>query len=80
MCRTAFYNIHGITELRVHIVSDKLGATGMTELDKLGQNITGKTISQERTQRALYHINSVHKVSSHYSRAKSPHMKYLPPG
>ena len=81
VCRTTFYHIHVITGYRVRTVLDKQGATGVTGRDLCGKSLSSKsTISQDWKQSIIDHINGVPKVSSHYSRAKSPHRKYLPPG
>ena len=79
VCRIAFYHIHGITEKRVRTVLDKQLPTGVTDIDNRGRTSSNK-ISTERRQSVIEHINSIPKVTSHYSRAKSPHRKYLPPG
>ena len=80
MCRTGFYSTHGITERRVRTVLEKQSSTGVTGLDKRGHNVPHNKMTQERMHSSIDHINSVPKVSSHYSRASSPHRKYLPPG
>lgn len=78
VCRTAFYNIHGISEKRVRIVLDKANRTVTT--DQRGKSEPAKKIGNDDLSKVKEHIMSLPTVTSHYSRAKSPHRKYLPVG
>lgn len=51
--------------------------TGTVEPDQRGKRDAGIKIVEARRQTVLDHSNSMPKVSSHYSQAKSPHRKYL---
>lgn len=77
VCRAAFLSIHGVSEKRVRNVLRKRTATGCVPDDKRGTNPSTKKISDSRVNMVVQHINSMPAVSSHYTRAKSPHRKYL---
>jgi hypothetical protein len=77
ICRQAYFSIHGITEKRVRSVLGKQSLTATTKLDCRGKDIPQNS---ERKAAVKQHIESLTTVSSHYSRAKSPFRKYLPPG
>ena len=72
--------VHGITEKRVCSVLGKQSLTATTRLDCRGKDIPRNKISCERKALVKQHIESLAAVSSHYSCAKSPFRKYLPPG
>lgn len=81
VCPKAFYSIHGITEKRVRTAMGKQTVTGTVSPDRRGTVAPPPMkISAERKRTVHDHINSFPMVSSHYSRAKSPHRKYLPTG
>jgi hypothetical protein len=80
ICRQEFFSVHGITEKRVRSVFGKESLTSTTELDCRGKDIPRKKISSERKALVKQHIESLATVSSHYSCAKCPFRKYLPPG
>jgi len=63
----------------VRNVLRKRTATGCVCDDKRGTNPSTKKISDSRVNMVVQHINSIPAVSSHYTRAKSPHRKYLDP-
>ena len=48
VCRTAFYNIHGITEKRVRTVLDKQTSTGGIDRDQHGLKASANHVTQER--------------------------------
>lgn len=75
-----FYSIYGIREKHVYTVLNKQNSIGVIEPDKHGHAVPSTKVIDERKQSVLDHIASMPKVSSHYSKAKSPHRKYLPPG
>ena len=80
ICRKAFFSVHGITEKRVCSVLGKRSITATTRLDRRGKDISRNKVSSERKALVKQHIEFFGAVSSHYSRAKSPFRKYLPPG
>ncbi|XP_047494539.1 tigger transposable element-derived protein 1-like isoform X2 [Penaeus chinensis] len=80
VCRTAFISIHGVSEKRVRNAMDKMGPSGMVEKDKRGKHVPGVKIPANKEKLAREHILSLRTVSSHYTRAKSPNRRYLPPG
>lgn len=81
VCPKAFFSIHGISEKRVRTALAKQTVTGTVSPDRRGTVTPAPMkISDERKKTVHDHINSFPKVSSHYSRAKSPHRKYLPTG
>ncbi|KAK4324158.1 hypothetical protein Pmani_005161 [Petrolisthes manimaculis] len=80
VCRTAFISIHGVSEKRVRNAMDKMGPSGIVEKDKRGKHVPGVNIPANKEKLAREHILSLRTVSSHYTRAKSPNRRYLPPG
>ena len=79
VCLKAFLSIHDISEKRVRNVSNKETSTGTIIKDQRGRHVSHK-LSDTQINLVRQHIGSLKTVSSHYSRAKSPHRKYLPPG
>lgn len=80
VCRSAFISIHGITEKRVRVVLSKESVSGTVDSDTRGKSTPKNKISGERKMLVKQHIENLATVSSHYSRAKSPFRKYMPPG
>ena len=80
VCRQAFLNIHDIKEKRVCVVLSKQSVSGTVESDNRGKSTPINKISEDRKMLLKQHIESLATVSSHYSRAKSPFRKYMPPG
>lgn len=80
MCRNAFYSIHSITEKRVRTAIKEVTVTGTVETDQRGKRPPLSKMSDVRCQTVIEHINKLPTGASHYSRAKSPHRKYLPTG
>lgn len=80
VCRQAFLSIHGLGEKRVRTVLAKETPSGIVKVDKRGKKPPGNKMKGDRRQLVKDHIESLATVSSHYSRAKSPFRKYMPPG
>lgn len=64
---------------RVCIVRRKRRGTGCVCNDKRGTKPSTKKSSDYRVNMVVQHINNIPAVSSHYTRAKSPHREYLDP-
>ena len=77
VCKTAFLNIFDLREKRVRNVLEKQTSTGTQKPDMRGRRAPVNKISDERVKSVREHIALLPKVSSHYTRAKSPHRKYL---
>ncbi|KAK3865670.1 hypothetical protein Pcinc_028734 [Petrolisthes cinctipes] len=77
LCKTGFLSILGISEARVKTAMLSMSSTGSPRGDLRGHHPPGVMVSREVVNRVLQHILSFPTVSSHYTRAKSPHMRYL---
>lgn len=73
VCRTAFLSIHGVSEKHVRVAMSKGSSTGTVEGDKRGESTRRNKVSDDRRQLVRDHINTLPTVTSHHSRAKSPH-------
>ncbi|XP_076069644.1 uncharacterized protein LOC143041537 [Oratosquilla oratoria] len=82
VCKTAFLNIHGISDKRVRNVSVKTKAspTGTPTADKRGSIVKWNQVADVRKDLVHNFIKALPLCSSHYSRTKAPNRKYLPPG
>lgn len=80
VCKTCFCNIHAISKKRVENVLSKVGSTGVAPVDQRGASESVNKTPDDVLQFVQDHINSLPTCSSHYSRAKSRHRVYLPPG
>lgn len=80
VCRTAFCNMHNISAKRVANVRTKMGETGVAPVDRRGTNPAQNKFPDDVVEMAKQHIKSLPTCTSHYSRAKSLHRVYLPPG
>ena len=82
VCRNAFLAIHDIGEkrLKVHIKRMKQSPTGTPVEDKRGKAPNPKKVTGVKLARVHEHINKLPTTSSHYTRAKSPHRRYLEAG
>lgn len=82
VCRTAFLHIHAVSEKRVRNAVDKAmrSSTGIVTPDQRGRHVPGNKLEEEKVNTVKEHILSLKTVSSHYTRAKSPNRRYLPPG
>ncbi|GBM54193.1 hypothetical protein AVEN_11259-1 [Araneus ventricosus] len=79
MCRKAFYSMHGVSEKRVRTAISKTTSTGTVVSDQRGKKESGRKVQNDEKTKVKEHM-SLPTVPSHYSRAKSPHRKYLPVG
>lgn len=81
VCLTAFINIHGISEKRVRSALKKSTGTGSTVSgDQRGKHTPHNKTKHEVKELIEAHINQLPSNTSHYSRVKSVHRVYLPPG
>lgn len=76
VCRTAFLSILGISRRRLQTALDNVGPSGTPKGEQRGQS-KRNTKADEHRDRVKEHITSFPTVTSHYTRAKSPHMRYL---
>ncbi|KAK3861583.1 hypothetical protein Pcinc_032495 [Petrolisthes cinctipes] len=77
LCKMGFLSILGISEARVKMALVSMSSTGSPRGDQRGRHPPGVIVRREVINRVLQHIHSFPSVSSHYTRAKSPHMRYL---
>lgn len=78
VCKNGFCSIFGIGLDRVTYVSTKLTITGTPIADKRGKHSNSRRgIEPKDEEKVIKHIESLPTVFSHYTRAKSPHRKYL---
>ncbi|KAK4313325.1 hypothetical protein Pmani_015313 [Petrolisthes manimaculis] len=80
VCKTCFCNIHAISKKRVENVLSKVGSTGVAPVDQRGASASVNKTHDDVLQNVQDHVRSLPTCSSHYSRAKSRHRVYLPPG
>lgn len=80
VCRQGFLSILGITKTRLATALKSVTAGGSPMSDSRGRHPDARVVSEEARQHVLEHIRSFPTVSSHYTRAKSPHRKYLDTG
>ena len=76
VCREGFLNVLGITARRFRAAMANVTESGTPEAKKRG-NYKRSSKLEEGKDRVREHIQSFPTVSSHYTRAKSPHMRYL---
>lgn len=80
VCKKAYLSIHALGESRVATVLKKTGETGAVPADRRGKAVPHNRTPDDIRKHAHDHIKSLPTCSSHYSRAKSLHRRYLPPG
>ncbi|KAK4327432.1 hypothetical protein Pmani_002096 [Petrolisthes manimaculis] len=80
VCKTCFCNIHAISKKRVENVLSKVRSTGVAPVDQRGASASVNKTHEDVLQIVQDHVRSLPTCSSHYSRAKSRHRVYLPPG
>ena len=79
VCRKGFLAIHGLTNSKIdYVVGKKQSPTGTPIPDKRGKQTPANKITGTLLERVHEHIRLLPVTSSHYTRAKSPHRKYLP--
>ena len=77
VCAVAFRNILGISDKRVRVAVQAVTTTGATRPDQRGRHKPAHAMDNTRKELVVSHIKSFPTVSSHYTRAKSPHMRYM---
>ena len=82
VCKQAFLSIHGIKEDRVYCVLQKVADQGSGILldDMRGRQEPHNKTSVEAKEFVSNFIDALPTCTSHYTRAKSPLRRYLPPG
>ncbi|KAK8376587.1 hypothetical protein O3P69_009894 [Scylla paramamosain] len=67
----------GVTSRRVYNAVDRVNPTGTPRADRRGKHVPKHAMPLSRKNLVECHIKSFPTVSSHYTRAKSPLMRYL---
>lgn len=82
VCRYAFPAMHGISVRRMEIHQKRMrsSVTGTPIADKRGSGPSANKITGEKLQIVHEHIKSLPTKSSHYTRCRAPHRKYLEDG
>ena len=82
VCRKAFPAMHGISVRRVEIHQKRMrsSVTGTPIEDKRGKAPSANKITGAKLDAVHEHIKSLPTKSSHYTRSKAPHRKYLEGG
>ena len=75
VCALAFRNVLGLSAKCVEAAINYASATGTPHRDRRGANKPKHAMPESRKKLVEQHINSFPTVSSHYTRAKSPHMR-----
>lgn len=76
VCRAGFLSVYGLNRRRVENAEKKVTPSGAPKPDMRGRHATDK-VSSKQVELVVKHISSIPVVSSHYTRAKSPHRQYL---
>ena len=79
VCRQAFASIHGVGLGKIEkvIVDKKRSTTGTPAEDRRGRAPSANQITGDRLEHVHEHIQLLQVSASHYSRAHSPHRRYL---
>ena len=77
VCATAFRSVLGISTKRVHTAVQSVTPTGTPRADRRGKHVPKHAMPVSRKNLVAQHVKSFPTVSSHYTRAKSPLMRYL---
>lgn len=77
VCAVGFGNILGISARCAEVAVSAVSATGVPREDRRGQNTPKHAMDDRRKQLVVQHVKCFPSVSSHYTRAKSPLMRYL---
>lgn len=79
VCRIAFYSVHGISEKRCMLQQKRMreSPTGTPTPDKRGKGPSANKITGERLECVYEHIESLPTTTSHYTRQRCPHRRYL---
>ena len=79
VCKSGFLSIFNVGEKRIRTLLNKHSPTGTPVHDQRGKTAPAVKFSDEAVNVVREHINQLPAVGSHYTRAKSPHRKYLTP-
>ena len=77
VCAAGFFSIFDITRMRVNTAMKKVSSTGTPVPDKRGKHTQARTVGDAEKEYVIKHIKRLPTVSSHYTRAKSRHRRYL---
>lgn len=77
VCKLFFIKTLDISQKRYDNVLKKRRDSGVPSTDKRGKHIPSNKTPDDIIESVKQHINSFPKYSSHYSREKNPHTKYL---
>ena len=77
VCFLGFKNILGVSEKRIRTAIRSVSETGTPQRDRRGTNRPRHAMAESRRLLVEKHIKSFPTVTSHYTRAKSPHMRYF---
>ena len=79
VCRQAFASIHGLGLGKISkiILDKKKSTTGTPVEDRRGRAPSANQITGDRLEHVHEHIQMLQVSASHYSRAHSPHRRYL---
>ena len=77
VCATAFRSVLSISTKRLHTAVEAVTPTGTSRVDRRGKRVPKHAMAASRKNLVEQHVKSFPTVSSHYTRAKSPLMRYL---
>ncbi|KAK3893328.1 hypothetical protein Pcinc_002883 [Petrolisthes cinctipes] len=77
ICKRGFCSVFGIGKRRVEVAVRKLTMTATPESDQRGAHSPTKKKPDIVVECVCEHIRFLPTVTSHYTRAKSPHRRYL---
>lgn len=77
VCKLGFLSMFGLKRRRVENAVRKVSATLTPQCDRRGKHAPSTKIVGVQLEHVKEHIRSVPTVSSHYTRAKPPHRKYM---
>lgn len=78
VCQAGFLSMHGLTRRKVeYALALKMSATGTAQPHSSQKRTPVNKITGTPLERVHEHIQMLPVMSSHYTRAKSPHRKYL---
>lgn len=77
VCKKGFLSVLGVSDKRMRTAITSVSPSGAPRGDLRGRKPCATRIPSDVTARAVQHIKSFPTVSSHYTRAKSPLMRYL---
>lgn len=79
VCKEFFLKTLDVSNKRVtNVINKKMSSENtVAHKDKRGHKVPSNKTSDQATEKVKEHINSLPKYSSHYSRVRSPNMKYL---